>query len=120
MRGERVAPKREGGCMWIWIDISDLALLGNYTKPRTRSPTSLLKRGPAARIIVHERKRDTFVLGREIILVSGLLKIVPAVAYHFCLSLPATFLQPRTCIIPQSSCQYSLLEERYLERHHTS
>ena len=38
--------------------------------------------------------RKNAVLGPEIILVRGLLKLVPAVAYHFCLNLPATFLQP--------------------------
>ena len=27
------------------------------------------------------------------------MKLVPAVAYHFCLNLPATFSQPRTSII---------------------
>ena len=30
---------------------------------------------------------------------SGFVKFVPAVAYHFCLNLPATFSQPRTSII---------------------
>ena len=34
------------------------------------------------------------LLGPEIILVRGLLKLVPAAAYHFCLNLPATFSQP--------------------------
>ena len=35
----------------------------------------------------------------EIILVCGLEKFVPAVAYHSCLNLPETFSQPRTSII---------------------
>ena len=39
------------------------------------------------------------LLGPEIILVRGLLKLVPAAAYHFCLNLLATFSQPRTSII---------------------
>ena len=30
------------------------------------------------------------------IFVRGFVKFVPAVAYHFCLNLPATFSQPRT------------------------
>ena len=33
---------------------------------------------------------------REKVLVCGLVKFVPAVAYHFCLNLPGTFSQPRT------------------------
>ena len=41
-------------------------------------------------------------LGWEIVHVCGLVMFVPAAAYHFCLSLPATFSQPRTCIISQS------------------
>ena len=36
------------------------------------------------------------ILGREIILVRGLVKFVPVVAYRFCLNLPASFLQPCT------------------------
>ena len=40
-----------------------------------------------------------FVLDLEIILVRGLVKLVPAVAYHFGLNLPAAFSQPRTSII---------------------
>ena len=39
------------------------------------------------------------ILGPEIILVRGLVNLVPAVAYHFYLNLPATFSQPRTSII---------------------
>ena len=39
------------------------------------------------------------ILGPEIILVRGLVKFVPAVAYHFCLNLLATFSQPRKSII---------------------
>ena len=45
------------------------------------------------------------ILGPEIILVRGLVKLVPAVAYHFCLNLPATFSQPRTSIISGPSRQ---------------
>ena len=41
----------------------------------------------------------TVVLGPEIILVRGLVRLDPAVAYHCCLNLPATFSQPRTSII---------------------
>ena len=37
--------------------------------------------------------------GPKTILVRGLVKLVPAVAYHSCLNLPATFSQPRTCFI---------------------
>ena len=40
-----------------------------------------------------------YVLGPEIILVRGLVRLDPAVAYHFCLNLFATFSQPRTRII---------------------
>ena len=36
------------------------------------------------------------VLGPEVTLVCDLVKFVPAVAYHFCLNLPATFSQPCT------------------------
>ena len=36
-------------------------------------------------------------------LVRGVVKFVPAVAYHFRLSLPAAFTQPRTRIIFQPS-----------------
>ena len=36
------------------------------------------------------------LLGQNIILVHGLVKFASAVAYHFCLNLPAPFLQPRT------------------------
>ena len=39
------------------------------------------------------------ILGPEIIFVRGMVKLVPAVAYHFCLNLPAIFSQPRTSII---------------------
>ena len=39
------------------------------------------------------------VLGPEIILVRGLVKLVPAVAFNFCLNLAATFSQPCTSII---------------------
>ena len=46
-----------------------------------------------------QRSAKRLVLGLEIILVRGLVKLVPAVAYHFCLNLPATFSQPRTSII---------------------
>ena len=35
------------------------------------------------------------LLGREIILVRGLVKFDPAVANHFCPNFPATFPQPR-------------------------
>ena len=38
------------------------------------------------------------VLGPEIMLVHGLVKFVPAVAYHCCLNLPATCPQRRTGI----------------------
>ena len=48
---------------------------------------------------VSDTRSCHFILGPEIILVRGLLKLVPAVAYHFCLNLPATFSQPRTSII---------------------
>ena len=41
--------------------------------------------------------------GREIILVCDLVKFVPAVAYHSCLNLPATFSQSRKIIISQPS-----------------
>ena len=44
----------------------------------------------------HKRRAPYGKTGPEIILVLGLVKLVPAVAYHFCLNLPATFLQPRT------------------------
>ena len=44
-------------------------------------------------------------LGPEIILVHGLVKFVPAVAYHFFLNLPATFSQPRASIISGPSIQ---------------
>ena len=40
-----------------------------------------------------------YIVGLEIILVHGFVKLVTAVAYHFCLSLPATFSQPHTSII---------------------
>ena len=36
------------------------------------------------------------VQSREKVLVRGVVKFVPAVAYHFCLYLPTTFSQPRT------------------------
>ena len=36
----------------------------------------------------------TCVQGRTIRLFPGLVNFVPAVAYHFCLNLPAAFLQP--------------------------
>ena len=49
------------------------------------------------------------VLGPEIILVRGLVKLVPAVAYHFCLNLPATFSQPRTSIISGPSSRRIIL-----------
>ena len=39
------------------------------------------------------------ILGPEIILVRGLVRLVPAVAYHFWLNLLATFSQPCTSII---------------------
>ena len=54
------------------------------------------------------------LLGPETILVRGLVKLVPALTYHFCLNLPATFSQPRTSIIsgPSSSMRF----ERALER----
>ena len=43
------------------------------------------------------------VLGGKIILVCGFVTFVPAVAYHFCLNLPATFSQLPTNIIFQPS-----------------
>ena len=43
-------------------------------------------------------KECEIILGPEIIHVNGLVRFVPAVAYHFCLKLPATFSQPRTSI----------------------
>ena len=46
------------------------------------------------------------LLGPEMILVCGLVKFVPAVAYHFCLNLPATFSQPRTSIISGPSTEF--------------
>ena len=42
-----------------------------------------------------ERKTGE-VLGPKLMLVRGLVKFVPAVAYHFRLNLPATLSQPRT------------------------
>ena len=48
------------------------------------------------------------ILGPEIKHVQGLVKfkLVPAVAYRFCLNLPATFSQPRTSIISgPSTCK---------------
>ena len=53
-----------------------------------------------------------YALGLEIILVSGLVKFVPAVAYHFCLNLPATFSQPRTSIISVLNELYSCHNKR--------
>ena len=38
-----------------------------------------------------------YLLGTPLWLVCGLTKFVRAVAYHFCLNLPATFSQPLTC-----------------------
>ena len=35
------------------------------------------------------------VLGLNLTYVGGLVKLVPAVAYNFCLNLPASFSQPR-------------------------
>ena len=34
------------------------------------------------------------VLGPEMIMVRGLVKFIPALAYHFCLNLLVTFSQP--------------------------
>ena len=42
--------------------------------------------------------------GPKTILVRGLVKLVPAVVHHFCLNLPATFSQPRTCFIFLAKC----------------
>ena len=39
------------------------------------------------------------LLRPEIILVCGLVKFVPAVAYQTCLKLPETFMQPHTSLI---------------------
>ena len=36
------------------------------------------------------------ILGPKILIVCGLAKFVPAVSFHFCLNLPATFSQPHT------------------------
>ena len=52
------------------------------------------------------------VLGPEKILVRGLVKLDPAVAYHFCLNLPATFSQPSTSIISGPSICVSHTEMR--------
>ena len=40
--------------------------------------------------------RDVLGVRARLLLVRGLVKCVPALAYHFCLNLPATFSQPRT------------------------
>ena len=48
------------------------------------------------------------VLGQEIILVSGLVKFVPVVAYHFCLNFLAIFSQLCTSIIPQPSTKMGM------------
>ena len=42
---------------------------------------------------------EEYTLGPKLMLVRGLVKCDPAVAYHFCLSLSATFSQPHTSII---------------------
>ena len=44
-------------------------------------------------------------------IVGGLVKLRPAVAYHFCHNLPAIFSQPRTSIISGPSIRY-VREER--------
>ena len=55
--------------------------------------------------------------------VGGLVKFVPAVAYHFCLNLPATFSQPRTkkfsqlCTQPSVWRAYWSAEEIRLREH---
>ena len=46
-----------------------------------------------------QKDNEWYVLGLEIILARGLAKFVPAVAYHFCLNLPATFPQPHTQVL---------------------
>ena len=54
-------------------------------------------------------------MGPEIILVHGLVKLVPAVAYHFCLNLPAIFSQPRTSIISgPSTCSIQEFPSEHL------
>ena len=46
---------------------------------------------------------NKYALGPEKILIRGLVKFVPAVAYHYCLNLPATFPQPQTQVFPGPS-----------------
>ena len=49
----------------------------------------------AARVTkIGRRHEEGSVLGCAKVLFPGLVNFVPAVAYHFCLSLPASFSQP--------------------------
>ena len=71
-----------------------------YILSTNRSRTRRLKCKLHPRGVVtlrgHIHGSDYSVLGLEIILVRGLVKFVPAVAYHSSLNLPVTFSQPRT------------------------
>ena len=46
---------------------------------------------------VHQSK-PIDVLGTPLWLAPGLVKLLPAVAYHFCLASPAAFTQPGACL----------------------
>ena len=46
----------------------------------------------------------------------GLVNFVPAVAYHFCLALPAAFTQPRVRLLAEPCTGRSLLILKYFTR----
>ena len=48
------------------------------------------------RLTATEQKKGIVLLGPKLMSVCGLVKFLPAVAYHFCLNIPASFSQPRT------------------------
>ena len=47
-------------------------------------------------LVMHTPSLGQIIQSWEHFFVVGLVKFVPAFAYHFCLNLPATFSQPRT------------------------
>ena len=71
--------------------------------------STFITRFPSHNLLWHplyyNKYRLQGLLGPEIILVRGLVKLDPAVAYHNCLNLPATFSQPRTIIISGPSTE---------------
>ena len=108
---DRPSEEKDG---WICARIPSLSLCPTSSLVPPSFAQSHLDRSPRCRPLSRETRKQPplplrstkstraslkQLLGREILHVHGFVKFVPVVAYHSCLSLPATFWQPRKSII---------------------